>query len=71
MTDKKYTYPKNEQVWERLFARNGELLFIITSKRQRDFYFLYQLIDDKFVKLGKASSPRELKDKFDVDKKCG
>lgn len=44
----------------------------MTSKEtSRDYYFLYELVDGTFRKLGKARSPKELEAKFDVEKKMG
>jgi len=63
-------YPKGERVWVGYYDINRNLRFIMTSKENnRDFYFLYELIDGQFRKLGKARSPKELELKFDVDKK--
>lgn len=42
---------------------------ILTSKESREFYFLYELVDGEFKKLGKARTPKELEDKFEVSKK--
>lgn len=42
---------------------------ILTSKESREFYFLYELIDGEFKKLGKARTPKELEDKFEVSKR--
>ena len=60
------TYPKGERVWTGYYNRAGELLFIVTSKESRDWYFLYELVDGEFKKLGKAKTPPELEDKFGV-----
>lgn len=47
-------------------------MFIITSKESsRDYYFLYELVDGPFKKLGRARSPKELEEKFEVDKWVG
>lgn len=46
-----------------------ELCFILTSKESREFYFLYELVDGEFKKLGKARTPKELEDKFEVSKR--
>lgn len=47
-----------------------ELKFILTSKEaSRDYYFLYELVDGEFRKLGRSKSPKELEDKFGVDKR--
>lgn len=60
-------YPKGEEVWTRYLGASGKTMFILTSKLgSRDYYYLYELIDGKFKKLGKASSPRVLEDKFNV-----
>ena len=65
-------YPKDERVWVGLYNQSHELKFIITSKESsREFYFLYELADGEFRKLGKSRSPRELEEKFEVGKKIG
>lgn len=38
----------------------------MTSKPIRDFYFLYEVVDGEFKKLGKAKNPTELEEKFKV-----
>ena len=65
------TYPKGERVWAGYYNRAHELLFIMTSKATRDYYFLYELIDGKFKKLGRAKSPKELEERFEVNKRMG
>lgn len=63
-------YPKGERIWVRCLNQAHELKFIITSKEvSRDFYFLYKLVDGEFRKLGRSRSPKELEEKFEVDKK--
>ena len=65
-------YPKGEKVWVEYCDAQKDLRFIMTSKENnRDFYFLYELVGGKFMKLGKARSPKELEVKFDVDKSWG
>lgn len=65
-----FKYPKGERVWVGYYNVQHELLFIMTSKEtSRDYYFLYELVDGTFRKLGKARSPKELEAKFDVEKK--
>lgn len=59
-------YPKGETVWVSYYNSNKELLFIMTSKPIRDFYFLYEVVDGEFKKLGKAKNPTELEEKFKV-----
>lgn len=54
-------------MWVRYVDKNQNARFILTSKEnQRDFYFLYELVGDSFKKLGKARSPTELEEKFQV-----
>lgn len=65
-------YPKGERVWVGYYNAQHELLFIMTSKEtSRDYYFLYELVDGSFRKLGKSRSPKELEARFDVEKKMG
>ena len=62
--------PRGEMVWVRYCLKDGTMKFMLTSKKQnRDFYFLYEVIDDKLVKLGRSKSPPELERKFEVHKK--
>lgn len=61
--------PKGERVWTGYYNRKGELLFVITSKEARDWYFLYEREGEGFKKLGKAKSPPELEKKFHVKEK--
>lgn len=59
--------PKGEQVWVRYCKSSGEPVCVLTSKPARDFYFLYAVnADGSLTKLGKARSPTELEEKFDV-----
>ena len=66
-----FIYPKGEHVWVSYYDTSHKLVFIITSKEARDYYFLYELVDGKFKKLGRAKSPTELENKFEVDKRMG
>ena len=68
---KNLKYPKGEKVWESYYNESRELKFIITSKSTRDAYFLYELVNGEFKKLGKARTPPELVEKYDVEKKIG
>lgn len=60
------TYPKGEDVWVGYYNLDNKLVFIMTSKPTRDYYFLYEFVDGVFKKLGKAKSPLELEEKFRV-----
>ena len=63
---KQYKYPKGEIVWTGYYDKQGELRFIVTSKPLRDNYFLYELVDGVFKKLGRSKNPTELENKFGV-----
>lgn len=60
-------YPKGETVWVSYQNIKGEPVCILTSKPTRDYYFLYEVLSDGTLnKLGKARSPIELEEKFNV-----
>lgn len=60
-------YPKGETVWVSYRTTKNETRFILTSKNDdRTWYFLYELQGDTFKKLGKAKSPHELEEKFNI-----
>lgn len=63
-------YPKGEIVWCR-YCRDGELLFAMTSKPARDFYYLYKREGDGMKKLGRSKDPRELEKKYKVYEEIG
>lgn len=66
----KYPYPKGETVWVEYLNQKRELVFIITTKGMTtDFYYLYELIDGSFKKLGRSHSPTDLEEKFEINKK--
>lgn len=67
----KIKYPKDEIVWCSYYSKSGDMKFIMTSKPQRDFYFLYEIEGDNTLrKLGRAKTPKELEKKHKVDKEC-
>lgn len=57
-------YPKNETVWVRHCTPDGDIKFIITSKEIRDYYYIYELQGEKFVKLGRDKDPKALEEKY-------
>ena len=65
----KIKYPKDEKIWVSYNNSNGELRYIITSKQTRDFYFLYELADGVFKKIGKAKTPTFLENKYKFKEK--
>lgn len=62
-------YPKCEIVWQTFRNISEEVKFIITSKAARDAYFLYELVNGEFKKLGKAKTPTKLVETYDVKSK--
>ncbi len=57
-------YPKGEIVWVGHYDISHNLRYITTSKPSRDYYYLYELRDGKFVKLGRDKSPKVLEEKY-------
>lgn len=66
MNKQEYKYPRGEDIWTWYYTISGDLMFIITAKPQRDYYYLYELKDGQFCKLGRSKSPTELENKFDI-----
>lgn len=66
MAGSKTSPPKTEIVWETIFDGKHNIKYVITSKLERDYYFLYEVADGKLSKLGRAKSPLELKSKHGI-----
>ena len=62
-------YPKGEVLWVEYYNSRGELLFGVTSKAARDFYYLYENVGGKMVKRGRDKDPSVLAERFDVKQK--
>ena len=63
-------YPKGERAWMSYWSRENVLLFLLTSKENnRDWYYLYENVDGTLKKLGKARTPPELEEKYNVIEK--
>ena len=59
--------PKGETAWMGYYDTSHNLRFLVTSKsNNREFYFLYEVVDGALKKLGKSRSPKELEDKHKV-----
>ncbi len=58
--------PRGEHAFTGYYNRNGILLFVITAKEARDYYYLYEVKDDVYTKLGRSRNPLELVEKFKV-----
>ena len=70
MTEAALKYPKGERAFTGYYNKEGELLFVITSKEPaREWYYLYALENGVLKKLGKAREPPELLEKHRVYEK--
>jgi hypothetical protein len=58
--------PKNERLWTTYRNVHNEILLYITSNNSRDTYFLYEVQRNACKKLGKAKTPQELEEKFNI-----
>lgn len=54
-----YKIPKSEIVWVTYLNSDSEPAYFITSKQDRNYYFLYEVSDGGLKKIGKAKSPKE------------
>lgn len=61
--------PRGERAFSGYYNKHGILLFVITAKEARDFYFLYEVKDDVYTKLGRSKNPLELVEKYHVMEK--
>ena len=55
--------PSTETVWVTITDNLGDE-YVITSKSDRNTYYLYRLENNKAVKLGKNENPLELENQF-------
>ena len=58
--------PSSEIEWVEYLSREHKPLFLLRSKEPRDFYFLYEILDDGYKRIGKATSPIALEEKYKV-----
>ena len=59
-------YPTGEIVWTGYYNSSGKLLYIITSKAARDYYYLYENLDGTLKKLGREKDPSALVKRYGV-----
>lgn len=55
--------PPSEILWMTVSSKSGEV-FYITSKQNRDTYYIYKQLTDGVSRLGKGKSPDELEKKW-------
>ena len=63
--------PKTEVLWATYSDSGGKPKFAITSKPDRNLYYLYELSGGKASKVGKAKTPDALVKTFKVEEKIG
>lgn len=63
--------PKTEVLWATYSDSGGKPKFAITSKPDRNLYYLYELSDGKASKVGKAKTPDALVRAFKVEERIG
>lgn len=56
--------PKTETIWVTYTNLKGEVYHTTAKINNRDYYYLYKMVDDKAHKLGRARTPTELEEKF-------
>lgn len=62
--------PKGEKVWVSYLTSDKRPKYIITSKLSKDYYYLYEVNNSgEIKKLGRAKSPNELENAFEVKQK--
>ncbi len=60
-------YPKNENKEVKYIGKDGNPVCILTSKNNREFFILYEVLSNGILnKLGRARSPTELEEKFQI-----
>lgn len=67
----KIKYPKGEDVCATCVDKNGNPVFLITSKPSIGYFYIYEFTDSGLIKLGKGQSPLELEDKYNVRSRMG
>lgn len=55
--------PSNEILWLTQKTESGNIYYV-TSKKVRDKYYIYQLVDGVAVKLGSGKNPAKLADQY-------
>lgn len=58
--------PRGEIVWVTYFNTRREPNFMITSRPNRDYYFLYEVSASGLKKMGKARSPLDFEEKYEI-----
>ena len=57
---------RGEKLWEQIHDEKGRLLYLITSDKQRETYYLYKVLNDSkdLKKIGKGRTPPDLYRKY-------
>lgn len=57
-------YPNGERAWVTLLDENQKPKYLITSKPNREMYFIYEVQNEKLARLGKDKNPLTLEAKY-------
>lgn len=56
--------PKSESILVTYTTKDGDTYYTTAKTNNRDYYYLYKLVDGKAQKLGKARNPIDLEEKY-------
>ncbi len=60
---------KNEILWVSYYDEKGKPVYKLTSNKDKDWWYLYDVSGEEPVKLGKDRSPILLENKFKVNER--
>lgn len=63
--------PKSEHEMTSLCSRGSIEVGLITADITETIFYLYEVVDGKYKKLGKASSPLELEQRYKMHERMG
>lgn len=65
--DVSYRIPYGEVLCVTYLNKSGEDMFLLTTKRNTDLFYLYEITENGIQKLGRDQSPLALESKFKVN----
>lgn len=67
--DVSYRIPYGETICVTYSNQSGKDMFLLTTKRNTDLFYLYEITENGIQKLGKDQSPFVLESKFKVNER--
>lgn len=67
MNMKNQEIPKTEHIVEQYAGRDHRVIFVMTADVLCTTYTLYRVVDGKYERVGKCSSPIKLEEKYSVN----